>query len=381
MTEEEKERGKREEKAKGRKKKVDKDGDKVEAVWKDMWAPAASITDASKWTSVYSSEYPPASVDLGTFDISKLDGEHVATIEPMTMGLKDLSWDFGTSTAVGSVEKDSEEGKALDELRDIKKILEGMTKSVPESDSSSFRAHVVKAKKEGKRRGIEADTIIIDKEVAVSQGIDHVGMVLGLRVKYAKEGSLPMDSSFVLLKDETAKEKERLVKEKKKMVGGTDPGPDYEGDTGEEKEEYWLEDVDWEERVSLGRSKEVVEGARVGKIPSEAHSVYSCEEKSKFISFRASINGEGEPKYFLINKNKIIGIEDLFLELGHEELLKIILKRGDKAERRLRGHSSISYWDGLSVLVNLESSEMTQFLIRDPEEARRVWAILCASEV
>ena len=32
-------------------------------------------------------------------------------------------------------------------------------------------------------------------------------MILGLKVKYAKEGSLPMDSAFIIMKDDKKKEK------------------------------------------------------------------------------------------------------------------------------------------------------------------------------
>lgn len=89
--------------------------------------------------------------------------------------------------------------KSLDEK--ITRIVEEKIKETPYSDS--LYAHLERAKKEGLRKGIEADTVIIDRGVAISEGVGHAKMVLGLKVKYSKEGSLPMGASFVMLKTES----------------------------------------------------------------------------------------------------------------------------------------------------------------------------------
>lgn len=81
--------------------------------------------------------------------------------------------------------------------------------------ADSFLPHLVRAKDEGVRRDIESDTIIIDRGVAVSQGLireedgkkKHADVIMGLKVRYAKEGILPMDSAFVIFKDKKADEK------------------------------------------------------------------------------------------------------------------------------------------------------------------------------
>lgn len=77
--------------------------------------------------------------------------------------------------------------------------------------AESILPHLVRTKEEGIRRKIEMDTVVIDRGVAVAQGLDHADMILGLKVKYAKEGSLPMDSAFIMLKD----------KDKATEAGGT----------------------------------------------------------------------------------------------------------------------------------------------------------------
>ena len=60
--------------------------------------------------------------------------------------------------------------------------------------------HIMRAAEEGLRRDIEMDTVIIDEAVAVSQGVRHADLICGLRVKYAREGALPLGSAFVVLK-------------------------------------------------------------------------------------------------------------------------------------------------------------------------------------
>ena len=94
--------------------------------------------------------------------------------------------------------------KLLD--KKITRIVEEKIKETPYSDS--LYAHLERAKKEGLRKGIEADTVIIDRGVAISEGVGHAKMVLGLKVKYSKEGSLPMGASFVMLKTESDAEVE-----------------------------------------------------------------------------------------------------------------------------------------------------------------------------
>ena len=61
--------------------------------------------------------------------------------------------------------------------------------------------HIMRATEEGLRRDIEMDTVIIDEAVAVSQGVRHADLICGLRVKYAREGALPLGSAFVVLKE------------------------------------------------------------------------------------------------------------------------------------------------------------------------------------
>lgn len=75
--------------------------------------------------------------------------------------------------------------------------------------ADGFMPHLVRAKEEGLRKGIEMDTVVIDRGVAVSCGLGHVDMVLGLKVKYAKEGVLPMDSAFVIYKEKDGKKDSR----------------------------------------------------------------------------------------------------------------------------------------------------------------------------
>ncbi len=92
--------------------------------------------------------------------------------------------------------------------------------------AESFLPHLVRAKDEGVRRDIEADTIVIDRGIAVSQGLireedgkrKHADVIMGLKVRYAKEGILPMDSGFVIFKERGAKDKKKVEEEKKAEV-------------------------------------------------------------------------------------------------------------------------------------------------------------------
>ena len=84
--------------------------------------------------------------------------------------------------------------------------------------AESFLPHLVRAKDEGVRRDIEADTILIDRGLAVSQGLireedgkrKHADVIMGLKVKYAKEGILPMDSAFVIFKKKDEKDEKKV---------------------------------------------------------------------------------------------------------------------------------------------------------------------------
>ncbi len=99
-------------------------------------------------------------------------------------------------------------------------ISGGASVSEPISEpvyAESFLPHLVRAKEEGTRKKIEMDTVVIDRGVATSQGLEHTDMILGLKVKYAKEGSLPMDSAFVIMKD-TKAEAEKKGKELEEKV-------------------------------------------------------------------------------------------------------------------------------------------------------------------
>ena len=125
------------------------------------------------------------------------------------------------------------ETEDLDEK--IKRAIEEMVKGAPYSDS--LYAHLERAKGECLRSKIEADTVIIDRGIAVSEGAGHAKMVLGLKVKYAKKGSLPMGASFVMLKAEEKKEDKDG-----KGCGEKEPAPEEEAkaeETEESKAEGW----------------------------------------------------------------------------------------------------------------------------------------------
>lgn len=80
--------------------------------------------------------------------------------------------------------------------------------------------HISRAVNEGLRRKIEMDTIILDKGLAVSQGAEHVDMIMGLKVKYAEKDKLPCGSSFVIMKSkEQIEEIDRLHAKIKELEG------------------------------------------------------------------------------------------------------------------------------------------------------------------
>ena len=79
-------------------------------------------------------------------------------------------------------------------------------------------SHISLAVTEGLRKDIEMDTIVIDESVAFSSGANHADMILGLKVKYAKEGSLPLGSAFVILKDSKKKPVSRKIKAKEDVL-------------------------------------------------------------------------------------------------------------------------------------------------------------------
>ena len=125
--------------------------------------------------------------------------------ESVSVGVlpSDIMWSSPCSApSVSSTRGSVVETEDLDER--IKRAIEEMVKGAPYSDS--LYAHLERAKGECLRSKIEADTVIIDRGIAVSEGAGHAKMVLGLKVKYAKKGSLPMGASFVMLKAEGDKE-------------------------------------------------------------------------------------------------------------------------------------------------------------------------------
>ena len=165
----------------------------------------------------------------------------------------------GVSSTCGS----AVETEDLDEK--IKRAIEEMVKGAPYSDS--LYAHLERAKGECLRSKIEADTVIIDRGLAVSEGVGHAKMVLGLKVKYAKKGSLPMGASFVMLKAEGDKEDKDG-----KGCGEKEPAPE-----GEAKAER-------ESRVEPEKKAETVETAE----EKRAGSAGSVDPYGMFISYTMS---------------------------------------------------------------------------------------------
>ena len=205
---------------------------------------------------------------------------------------------------------------ALDER--IKKAIEEKIKDIPYSDS--LYAHLERAKDESLRRGIEADTVIIDRGVAVSEGIGHAKMVLGLKVKYSKEGSLPMGAAFAMLKT--------------RADAGLEPTPE--------------EDEAWKEKEEAEREKEKkLSEEKTGIIKRSAPGWKASS--SMFIYYTGPYGASS-----MVNVNHIVDVADQY--------------------RRL---SSGEEWYGLELTVDVTSgSSPHTILIRDKNEAKEAWDVL-----
>lgn len=224
------------------------------------------------------------------------------------------------------------ETEDLDER--VKRAIEEMVKGAPYSDS--LCAHLERAKGECLRSKIEADTVIIDRGIAVSEGAGHAKMVLGLKVKYAKEGSLPMGASFVMLKAEEDKGG--------KGCGEKEHAPEEDAKAGDGKAEE-------ESRVESEKKAEAVEAAE----EKRRGSVGSVDPHSMFISYTMSGGAPG-----LININHVV---DAYNEY--------ITRYGAKE------------WNALALIMDVPDydtigTSMGPRVIRieDPEEAKKAWETL-----
>lgn len=234
----------------------------------------------------------------------------------------------GVSSTCGS----AVETEDLDER--IKRAIEEMVKGAPYSDS--LYAHLERAKGECLRSKIEADTVIIDRGIAVSEGAGHAKMVLGLKVKYAKRGSLPMGASFVMLKAEESKEDE-----KSKGCGEKEHAPEEDAKAGESKAEGWS-------RVEPEKRAEATEAA-------EEKCSGSVDPYGMFISY--TMSGVGP---CLININHVV---DAYNEY--------VTRYGAKT------------WSALALIMDVPDydtigTSMGPRVIRieDPEEAKKAWETL-----
>ena len=228
------------------------------------------------------------------------------------------------SSACGS----AVETEDLDEK--IKRAIEEMVRGTPYSDS--LYAHLERAKGECLRSKIEADTVIIDRGVAVSEGAGHAKMVLGLKVKYAKKGSLPMGASFVMLKAEGDKGS--------KGGGEKEHAPEEEAKAGDGKAEGGG-------KAESGK-REGAAGAAEEKCPG---SVSPVDPYGMFISYTMSGGAPG-----LININHVV---DAYNEY--------VTRYGAKE------------WSALALIMDVpdyESMGPRVIRIEDPEEAKKAWETL-----
>lgn len=231
------------------------------------------------------------------------------------------------------------ETEDLDERikRAIEEMVRGteeMVRGTPYSDS--LYAHLERAKGECLRSKIEADTVIIDRGVAVSEGVGHAKMVLGLKVKYAKKGSLPMGASFVMLKAEGDKGS--------KGGGEKEHAPEEEAKAGDGKAEG-------ESRAESGKREGTREAAEE-KCPG---SVSPVDPYGMFISYTMSSGAPG-----LININHVV---DAYNEY--------VTRYGAKE------------WSALALIMDVPDydtigTSMGPRVIRieDPEEAKKAWETL-----
>ena len=232
------------------------------------------------------------------------------------------------SSACGS----AVETEDLDEK--IKRAIEEMVRGTPYSDS--LYAHLERAKGECLRSKIEADTVIIDRGVAISEGAGHAKMVLGLKVKYAKKGSLPMGASFVMLKAEGDKEG--------KGGGEKEHAPEEEAKVGDGKAEGGG-------KAESGKREGATETAEE-KCPG---SVSLVDPYGMFISYTMSSGAPG-----LININHVV---DAYNEY--------VTRYGAKE------------WSALALIMDVPDydtigTSMGPRVIRieDPEEAKKAWETL-----
>ena len=245
----------------------------------------------------------------------------------------DVMWSSPYSApSVSSARGSVMETEDLDER--VKRAIEEMVKGASYSDS--LYAHLERAKGECLRSKIEADTVIIDRGIAVSEGAGHAKMVLGLKVKYAKKGSLPMGASFVMLKAEGDKEYKDG-----KGCGEKEPAPE-EGAKAEETRESKAEG--WS-RVEPEKKAEAAEE----KCPG------SVDPYGMFISYTMSGGGPG-----LININHVV---DAYNEY--------VTRYGAKE------------WSALALIMDVPDydtigTSMGPRVIRieDPEEAKKAWETL-----
>ena len=233
------------------------------------------------------------------------------------------------SSACGS----AVETEDLDER--IKRAIEEMVRGTPYSDS--LYAHLERAKGECLRSKIEADTVIIDRGVAVSEGAGHAKMVLGLKVKYAKKGSLPMGASFVMLKAEGDKES--------KGSGEKEHAPEEKAKAGDGK-------AGEESRAESGKREGATAEAAEEKCPG---SVSPVDPYGMFISYTMSSGAPG-----LININHVV---DAYNEY--------VTRYGTKE------------WSALALIMDVPDydtigTSMGPRVIRieDPEEAKKAWETL-----
>ena len=229
------------------------------------------------------------------------------------------------SSACGS----AVETEDLDER--IKRAIEEMVRGTPYSDS--LYAHLERAKGECLRSKIEADTVIIDRGVAISEGAGHAKMVLGLKVKYAKKGSLPMGASFVMLKAEGDKES--------KGVGEKEHAPEEEAKAGDDK-------VEEGGRAESGKREGATEAAEE-KCPG------SVSPYGMFISYTMSSGSPG-----LININHVV---DAYNEY--------VTRYGAKEWSALELIIDVPDYDTIGTSIGPRVIR-----IEDPEEAKKAWETL-----
>lgn len=274
----------------------------------------ASIDDEAveKLRGLFTSSAPISSSDSKTLTVDPTSGYYTWTTT--TPGPWDATY---VSPTISATPRDA--------------VSDGAT---PYADG--FLPHLVRAKEEGVRKGIEMDTVVIDRGVAVSIGLDpeksHVDMILGLRVRYAKEHSLPMDSAFVLLKEKKRERPSPAAAKPKKAPGAIGYGSDI--GVSPEEDEAWKE----KERTSP------VSGTTGKEILSSRRDTVSSYGK-RFISFPY----DKDAKPILLSVDKIACVEDKYVD----------------------GDPSLG-WLGLEITFEVGSKERV-IIIKDKKVAERIW--------